>query len=599
MNSYLDNHIFSLNESVIIAKKFIRKCPKTKEYIERLSEELKIIIEKNLVENIVRVTEILDLLKGIPHIIRGSSGSSLVCYLLGITNIDPIKYNISFARFLNNYRTKLPDFDIDLPDNKHDKAFKIINKNWGNKVARISNHVEYGQKSAIRKAIKELGHNKRVKKTECNLNFYKDEEMKKKLKEKTDELLGTFKNYSLHCGGIIFQEKGFEEKDLIKTKNEIIQQVKFNKDDIEEKNYFKVDILSNRGLTQLFQISKTPIEDYPDFDEKVVELLCKGKNLGLTFCESPGMKKILCINKPKSIYNLAECLSLIRPMANESKSTIIEEETNINSKLKFDDDAIQYISKLLNCDEGTGDKLRRAFSKSNWKEINLFMWKIKDNPNKEKIKKKLLNLRKYSFCKSHAISYAKLVWALAYNKVYNPKEFWISTINNTNSMYRQWVYFREAKIDGNLELELGYYPFIFNEKKTKIIPINNIKKIDKDKNKEQELSKIEQIKKYGFWVNNEFLDECYVKVLDKNKSKVEFVGLVACGRWCRKWINGKYKFYTYITIGYKNGYYIDLKIVDKWISLKNAILVKGDGIFIELDKIAKYGYIEVETIKLE
>jgi len=109
-----------------------------------MKTELQIIIEKKLTKHILRVCEILELLKKTPHIIRGSSGSSLICYLLGITNIDPIKENICFARFLNYYRSKLPDFDIDIPHIKHEYAFKKISKKWDNQVARISNHVKYG-----------------------------------------------------------------------------------------------------------------------------------------------------------------------------------------------------------------------------------------------------------------------------------------------------------------------------------------------------------------------------------------------------------------------------------------------------------------------
>lgn len=588
MDYLLCNPIFAHPDSIILAKKFKRKCKKEPEYIKRLALELELIIEKKLTNNVIRVTEILDLLEKVPHIIRGSSGSSLVCYLLGITNIDPIEYNISFARFLNNYRSKLPDFDIDIPHIKHETAFKKINKEWGNQVARISNHVMYGQKSAIRKAIKDMGHNKRVSKKECNFSFFKDEKKKEELIKKTNENMGKFKNYSLHCGGIVFRDKGFDDDLLIKTKDQVIQQVKYNKDDIEKHNLFKIDILSNRGLTQLFTISKTPIEEYPDKDIKVIELLNKGKNIGLTFCESPGMRKILCLNKPQNIYNLAECLSLIRPMANDSKSMFVEEESNLNSKLKFDDDAIQYIAKILECDEGTADKYRRAFAKSNWKEINLFMWKIRDNPFKEKIKKKLLNLRKYSFCKSHAISYAKLVWALSYQKFYNPVNFWISTLNNCHSMYKQWVHFREAKLDTKLKLELGYYPFMLDEKKEKIIPVKKVKE-------NNNLTKKQQLDKYGYWIDDDFYDDCEIIVIDKKKSIVKFNGLIACGRWCRKWIDGKYKFYTYITIGYKNGMFIDLKISDKWISTKNLV-IKGTGIFIEVDRNAKYGYIEVESL---
>ena len=156
-------------------------------------------------------------------------------------------------------------------------------------------------------------------------------------------------------------------------------------------------------------------------------------------------------------------------------------------------------------------------------------------------------------------------------------------------MYRSWVYFREAKLDGNLKLELGEYPYILDND-----VIKPVKKV-----KEKELSKKEQLNKYGYWIEDEFYDGCCVQVIDKEKSLVKFIGLLACGRWCRKWIKGKYKFYTYLTIGYKNGFYIDLKIEDKWMPTKEGNLVEGSGEFVEVDKIAKYGYIIVDSCKIK
>ena len=117
-------------EKEIIKNKFVRECPDIPEYKNRLDRELNIIINKNFTEYILRVCEILELIKEIPHIIRGSSGSSLVCYLLGITNIDPIINKICFARFLNEYRNSMPDIDMDFPHNKRDKIFEKIFNKW-------------------------------------------------------------------------------------------------------------------------------------------------------------------------------------------------------------------------------------------------------------------------------------------------------------------------------------------------------------------------------------------------------------------------------------------------------------------------------------
>ena len=102
----------------IIKNKFIRNYPNNNEYNDRINRELKLIIDKNFIDYIFRICEILELCNNIPHIIRGSSGSSLVCYLLGITDIDPIKEKIAFSRFLNEYRSSMPDIDMDFPHNQ-------------------------------------------------------------------------------------------------------------------------------------------------------------------------------------------------------------------------------------------------------------------------------------------------------------------------------------------------------------------------------------------------------------------------------------------------------------------------------------------------
>jgi DNA polymerase-3 subunit alpha len=169
-----------------IKNKFIRKYSDTDEYNNRIERELKLIIDKKFVDYILRICDILDLVKDIPHIIRGSSGSSLICYLLGITDIDPIKENIAFSRFLNEYRTSMPDIDMDFPHNKRDGVFESIFEKWDN-VVRISNHVTYGQKGATRKALKELGVKGKVPKEKCNINYFKDKDKKMELINKINE----------------------------------------------------------------------------------------------------------------------------------------------------------------------------------------------------------------------------------------------------------------------------------------------------------------------------------------------------------------------------------------------------------------------------
>ena len=140
----------------------MRKIPDDIRYIKRLKRELKMIVEKNLAKYLIQSLDILKITDNIkeyniPHITRGSCGSSLVCFLLGISHVDPIKYGISFARFLNECRDNLPDIYFDFPYNLRDEIFIELQCKWPGKIARISNHVHYHEKSAKREALRRIG----------------------------------------------------------------------------------------------------------------------------------------------------------------------------------------------------------------------------------------------------------------------------------------------------------------------------------------------------------------------------------------------------------------------------------------------------------
>ena len=136
---------------------FRRTCPQDERYQLRLAEEFQIIIDQRFTDYFLKIRKVLDLNRDIPHMTRGSAGSSLVCYLMGITDVDPIEWNIPLARFLNPLRDDLPDVDIDVPHFQQEKAMQRIFDAWPGRTARISNYVMYKEKSARREAAKRLG----------------------------------------------------------------------------------------------------------------------------------------------------------------------------------------------------------------------------------------------------------------------------------------------------------------------------------------------------------------------------------------------------------------------------------------------------------
>jgi len=637
--------IFKEKDVLFLISFFKRNIPENEEYYKRLGEEFQLIRENNFIKVFLQCIEILSLVGDIQFIIRGSAGSSLTTYLLGITNIDPIKENISLARFMSYTRKDMPDIDIDLPHNKREMIYNKIFQRWEGKVARISNHVIFRKKTSLKEAVRQAGYRKFLPKDFRLEDIFEKEEDQNSVYEQAAKLEGTFSHYSLHCGGIVIFDDIVPEKyylkefdifkGLKKTEKKITgAQIKLDKDEVEDENLIKLDILSNRGLSQLNDISPMLIEDYPDGDPLTRLIFSRGENLGITFGESRGMMKIFRLMKPKNIYDVAVALALIRPSAsmNGQKSDFLKDyriflrdkrtftRENDIDYLIFDDDAIQYISRILQIPEAEADVYRKAFAKNRWDKKAQFTNEIRekhpdfDDDKIDIIITLLEQLQEYSFCKSHAISYAKLVWALAYQKAHNPVQFWLAALNNCNSSFRKWVHFREAKKSG-IELTLGRRPWYLRGNKLMCKDVQ-LKLIE---------DPVRDYWQYGYWTTDEFLPnmyaEYYIGVPDYPKprkkkdgtqyvpeqihepvSMVRFRGLVATGRPFnadrrmkkvqQKEMSGgesigqdgfkQARIITFFTIGVDDGQYLDIVLWDRY-PVGKIHCIEGEGIMKDQD----------------
>jgi DNA polymerase III alpha subunit len=504
-----------------IVKQFIREMPKGEEYAARLDKEITLMIEKNLFGNVMRAMEILALTKDIPHVTRGSCGSSLVCYLLGISHVDPVKHNISFARFINQYRTTLPDIDFDFPHYLRDEVFLKLFQKWGSKVARISNHNYYHEKSALRESLRRNGVNEFISKYELQkkIDSY-DKEFQEQIYDTQKELDGTFRGYSLHCGGIIYFPDGVPEEYILdESERKIIPQVHLNKYDVSEQKTFKIDILSSRALSQLYYCRHFKDIDFNSHlgDEATIALLCSGNNVGITLAETPLMKKALILVQPKTIMDLAICLAIIRPAAKDAKKEFEMGKVKKHTMI-FDDDIIQLLAKLFKCDEELADKFRRGYCKDDKETHRLIDKKLSVRPKstQTRIKNILSNLRKYGFCKSHALSYAQLVWQLAYEKAHHSEIFWKSTLKNTKTCYRKWVHIYEARcssVDHSVKDNEGSL-------------------YAKQRQRDYSAAKpLEQLRNAGYWYGSAFYPGCYYT---KRDDLYLFHGVVASSRLVKR-----------------------------------------------------------------
>jgi DNA polymerase III alpha subunit len=595
-----------------IVSLFERPIPHSRKYWRRIATEFHLIRDKNFFEVFKQVKEILLMTRNYPHVIRGSAGCSLVCFLMKITDLDPVYLKIPLTRFMHIRREDIPDIDIDFPALDRDKIFNMIFDRWKGCVARISNHVLFKEKSAIKEAIRKTGYHKFIPKDFKMEDIFDDEDQIEAVYEEAKKLVGGFRNYSLHCGGIVIFDGAVPDDLCLQTiADEQGVQIKLNKDEVEDLNYIKIDILSNRGLSQLWKISKMPILDYPHEDSKVYDFFASGDNLGLTYGESRGMRKIFVEMKPKNIHDIAAALALIRPAAakngqkfNFLKTYHIPGKVNRNEFVIYDDDAIEYIARLLKITLSEADIYRKAFAKNKWKLKREFKAKLREaqksmsNDDIDFICDKLESLQSYSFCKSHAYSYAYLLFSLAYQKLYNPKDFWRATLECCQTSYRKWTHFRAAICAGVRVDKYVKNPVLGNAN-----------------------FKFNQIKEYflnGFWTSKNFMNGMHVKydrnifvsleVRDKRKIDVRchFRGLIAT---CKIFKSDdkirskekdakkrKNKFITFVTLGYDNNKYIDVVL---WgcHKLSKTHCLSGEGIYdqrghwIKVDKV-NYEYLK-------
>ena len=601
---------------------FTRAIPENLKYRKQLEEEYTLIDTNHFTPVFLQVRKIFQLIeeigeetnKPIPHIIRGSAGSSLVCYFLGITHIDPIQYGIQLARFMNKERKDMPDIDIDVPYNRREEIYAKIAKTWPGMMARISNHVKYSSKVAIREAAKEvLGVDvmpQSLRKKDFSLKTLFTDQQQKQIASIAEKKLGTLKHHSLHCGGlVIFEKEGEVPKDLILKEVESngvkFAQLKLNKDETEDAGFIKIDLLSNRGLAQLADLHPTlPLTQYPSRNFGVEYILEKGLTIGITFAESRGMRKLFMSMKPTSVKDVAIALALIRPAAAAEgrKQDYLMKWSLPELQLKdpilrpivFDDDAILKIKSALHCSSAEADVWRKHFAKGKKDKIQEFRRKMYSLNYSEEIIEKVIDdlsqLIHYSFCKSHAISYAQLVWALAYWKWHTPHQFWTSALNHCQSEYRKWVHYREAKCSGlTLSRSPPPYKVGVRDGHPALIPVKGEQSLLHQK------TSLEEIKELGYWTQEEFLPKCGMwkdsQTRLDNKTLVRFCGPIATGRVVdREWGEA-----TMVCIGIGNKRYMDLLIPEKRRSdLFHYFLVEGTGFLVQKDGIE---HIEVQRVR--
>ena len=558
-------HTSSDSLNLLLAK-IKRPIPDSPAYLDRLSQELQIIDEQRFVPHFMRVLEIMDLTKDIPHITRGSAGSSLVCYLLGITDVDPVAHDIPLARFLNPLRDDLPDVDVDFAQKFHKQVLERIYAHWPGRAARLSNYVKYREKSAQKEALKRIcGIRGKAAKGKLPEHLV-PKDQKQAWWDLSQKLMGKKRCISKHPGGVVVFDQPPAKSLLINKNNQIL----LDKHEVEDLALLKVDVLSNRGLSVLWDCSgKGPFE-YDHECDHTLAMLARGDSIGIIQGESPVMRRTLKSLQPQTIADLTLATALIRPAAltGREKGVFFREWIGPNKQpgalkhkhgLVFDEDAIELICKVLNADAFEADMYRRAFVKRNEEQMFDFLERVGDHPEKAQILYLLSRMDGFGLCKAHAINLGRLIYAQAYEKVHNPKKYWLAVLQNACSMYRPWVHMEGAKRAG-WKIQGGRRPW---KVKADVLYNDNWQVPLFDNHWDQMSSR-------GFWTHDTWIPGTWFQQMGNLAS---FCGVIATYRQYHK---GKGEYVTFVTVGTGPGEFVEV-ILPGAVKLKGAAFVEGMG----------------------
>lgn len=462
------------------------------EYQDRLSEELQTIVECGLSDFILNTAYTVLLCKSKGILVgpgRGSVGGSLVAYCVGITEIDPIKYGLSFSRFLNKARmmTSLGDIDIDIPRKDRPYVLELLKEEFGeDKTIQIINDVYFTEKTTLKdlgrifdidfkitnKLTSLIGEEDDVYDVPEIVDFFKSYP---KIEEAYPKVKGLIRHSSTHAGGVLISDKPITEYiSPLKVGKNIV--TCYNGRTCESLSFLKQDMLGLNTLSIikdcLCLLGKDKFDfDYDLDDPKVYETI-NYSTLGIFQLEGEGATEYTKRLKPKDFNDIIADLALVRPGAQDSGDAdeflrvrfegkeieydhpLLEpilEETN--GCILYQEQAME-ISKVLSgftdveadiLRKGIGKKLDYIFEEYKPKFINGAIENGVDESVAEVVWNKIEKSSEYSFNKSHSVGYSLITYQTAYLKAYYPIEYYLSLLNNVDSEDKRIKIYSEIK----------------------------------------------------------------------------------------------------------------------------------------------------------
>ena len=459
-------------------------------YSERLEYELNMICKLGFAGYFLIVADFVNWAKKNDIPVgpgRGSGAGSITAYALGITSIDPIKYDLLFERFLNPERVSNPDFDIDFCMEGRDRVLEYVTKKYGkNSVAQISTRGTMAARAVVRDVVRVLGKSygfgDKLAKAIPEIpgislkQAYKEKEFKELIDSSNEsrevfdmalKLEGLSRSVGTHAAGVVIAPTALTDfTPLIVDSERGTVATQFDMGDVESAGLVKFDFLGLKTLTVINETVKRinlkldneqyiNIDNLPLNDEKTFQLLQKAKTAGIFQLESRGMREYLKQLVPNTFEDIVNMNALYRPGAMKFVDSYIkkkhgrEEVTYGNDILKkilnntygiivYQEQVMQIAQELSGFTLGQADILRRAMGKKKKEEMEEQRSAFIEGAMKREVKKdvatnlfELINeFAGYGFNKSHSVGYALIAYQTAWLKAHYPSEFLASTLSS-------------------------------------------------------------------------------------------------------------------------------------------------------------------------
>jgi DNA polymerase-3 subunit alpha len=449
---------------------------------ERLNYELGIIEKTKFEDYFLLVREFANFAReqGIAYGVRGSAAGSLVSYTIGITDVDPLEYDLTFERFLNPERISMPDIDMDFEDERREEVIKYVGERFGSdKVAQIITFGTLGAKAAIKDAGRVLGYQPfetdKICKTIPNVPgttlqkaYEGTAEMRQviasdprftKLVEVAKEIEGMSRHAGVHAAGIVISKDPLTDYIPLYKGTDGQTVTAFEMGILEKIGLLKMDFLGLSNLTVLSRavdnIQKTnpkkPRLDWWTFpldDQATYDMLGRGDTVGVFQLESGGMRRNIIEVKPQNVREIAAMVALYRPGPMEHIPTFVDCKfkrkpivyphhlmepilSETYGVIVYQDQVLKLVQALAGFSLGKADILRRAMGKKDKEAMDsmkvefLAGAKEREVPVEaaEKVWELLLPFAGYAFNKAHAVCYALIAYQTAYLKANYPVEY--------------------------------------------------------------------------------------------------------------------------------------------------------------------------------